>query len=107
MGKWCLQASTFIFDRFFVKLSGNQDRHKISDEFAFRPDLIRHFGVTHPEVWMKFSIDLLWNLQDQLSNLDQILYISPVGLGKGCFQVLEQIPSHLWLPWQQKAPIDL
>ena len=25
MGKWCLQASSFIFDRIFVKLAGNQD----------------------------------------------------------------------------------
>ena len=35
MGKWCLQASLFSFDRIFVKLAGNQDRHKISDEFDF------------------------------------------------------------------------
>ena len=31
MGKWCLQASSFIFDRIFVNLAGNQDRRKISD----------------------------------------------------------------------------
>ena len=31
MGKWCLQASTFIFHWIFVKLADNQDRHKISD----------------------------------------------------------------------------
>ena len=29
MGKWCLQASSFIFDRIFVKLAGNQDSHKM------------------------------------------------------------------------------
>ena len=46
MGKWCLQASSFIFDRIFVKLAGNQDSHKISDEFEFRLDQIRHFGVS-------------------------------------------------------------
>ena len=38
MGKWCLQASSFIFDRIFIKLALNQDRHKISDVFEFRPD---------------------------------------------------------------------
>ena len=27
MGKWCLQASSFIFDWVFVKLAGNQDSH--------------------------------------------------------------------------------
>ena len=64
MGKWCLQASSFIFDWIFVKLAGNQDRHKISDEFEFRLDRINHFGVTCPCVRIKFSID---NLQVQLS----------------------------------------
>ena len=29
MGKWCLQASMFIFNRIFVKLAGILDRHKI------------------------------------------------------------------------------
>ena len=64
MGKRCLQASSFIFDRIFVKLAGNQDRHKISDEFKFRTDRISHFGVTCPCGRIKFSID---NLQVQLT----------------------------------------
>ena len=46
MGKWCLQASSFIFDRILVKLAGNQDSHKISDESEFQLDRISHFGVT-------------------------------------------------------------
>ena len=62
MGKWCVQASLFIFDRIFIKLAGNQDRHKISDEFEIRPDWISHLGVTCPWRRFKFSIDL-WNLQ--------------------------------------------
>ena len=67
MGIWCLQASSFIFDRIFVKLAGNQDRYKISDEFEFRPDRISHFGVTCPWGRIKFSVDILWNLQVQLT----------------------------------------
>ena len=59
MGKWCLQASSFSFDRIFVKLAGNQDSHKISDEFEFRLDRISHFGVTCPCGRIKFSIDIL------------------------------------------------
>ena len=31
MGKWCLHASSFIFDRIIIKVAGNQDRHKNSD----------------------------------------------------------------------------
>ena len=37
MGKWCLHASLFIFGRIIIKVAGNQDRHKSSDEFDFRP----------------------------------------------------------------------
>ena len=55
-------SCSFIFDRIFIKLAGNQDRHKISDEFEFRPDWISHLGVTYPWGRFKFSIDLLWKL---------------------------------------------
>ena len=66
MGKWCLQASSFIFYRIFVKLAGNQDRHKISDEFKFRPDQISHFGVICRWGQIRLSTDI-WNLQVQLT----------------------------------------
>ena len=49
MGKWCLQASSFIFDWLFVKHAGNQDSHKTSDEFKFRLDQLSHFGVMCPQ----------------------------------------------------------
>ena len=32
MGKCCLHASLFFFDRIIIKVAGNQDRHKSSDE---------------------------------------------------------------------------
>ena len=37
MGKWCLHASSFIFDQVVIKVAGNQDRQKSSDEFDFGP----------------------------------------------------------------------
>ena len=37
MGKLCLHASSFIFDQIVIKVFGNQDRHKSSDEFDFGP----------------------------------------------------------------------
>ena len=46
MGKWCLHASSFIFDRIIIKVAGNQDRHKSSVEFDFGPNQTTHFGVT-------------------------------------------------------------
>ena len=43
MGKCCEHSSAFIFDRIFFILAGNEniyneDMHKSSDEFEFRPD---------------------------------------------------------------------
>ena len=35
MGKWCLHASSFIFYQIIIKVAGNQDRHKSSNEFDF------------------------------------------------------------------------
>ena len=75
MWKWCLQARSFIFDRLFIKLADNQDRHKISDVFEFQPDWISHLGVTCPWGRFKFSIDLLWNLQVQLTFQMKIYWV--------------------------------
>ena len=75
MGKWCLQANSFFFYWIFIKLAGNQDMHKLSDEFEFWPDWISHLGVTCPWGWIKFSIDLLWNLQVQLTFQMKIYWV--------------------------------
>ena len=32
-----MHASLFIFDQIVIKVAGNQDRHKSSDEFDFGP----------------------------------------------------------------------
>ena len=48
MGKRSLHASSFIFDRIIIKVAGNQNRHKSSDEFDFGPDQTTLFGVTCP-----------------------------------------------------------
>ena len=63
MGKWCLQASLFIFDRIFVKLADNQDSHKISNEFEFQLDQSVTSELRAHKGRIKFSIDILWNLQ--------------------------------------------
>ena len=50
MGKWCLHASSFMFDRIIIKVAGNQDGHKSLVEFDFGPNQIIHFEVTCPWV---------------------------------------------------------
>ena len=83
MGKCCLHASSFIFDRIIIKVAGNQDKHKSSEEFDLGPDQTTHFGVTCP--WMTkvytFELEYLWG---QLANLNQILCLASLGVGKGC-----------------------
>ena len=48
MGKWCLHASLFIFDRIIIKVAGNQDRHKSSFKFDFGLNQTTCFRVTCP-----------------------------------------------------------
>ena len=48
-----------MFDQIFVKLAGNQDSHKISNELEFWPDWTIHFGVTCPWVPKKPIFDLV------------------------------------------------
>ena len=43
---------------FFFILAGNEDMHKISDEFKFQPDQTTDYGVSCPWVSKKFPIDL-------------------------------------------------
>ena len=37
MGKRCLHASSFFFDRIIIKVTGNQDKHKSWNELDFGP----------------------------------------------------------------------
>ena len=54
MGKWCLRASSFIFERIIIKVAGNQDRHKSSDKFDFR----RLVSIAHLYVFFEMRFDL-------------------------------------------------
>ena len=78
MGKWCLNTSSFIFDRIIIKVAGNQDRHKSSVQLDFGPSQTTHFGVTSLE-WRKFhtfEVEYLWS---QLANIVRILYVASLG----------------------------
>ena len=95
MGKWCLHASLFIFDRIIIKVVGSQDRHKSSVEFDFGPDQTTHFGVTCP--WVT-KISRFWTLislkpvGQSWSNFMCII----TGVGERLHKVLRQIGSLRW-----------
>ena len=105
MGKWCLHAGSFIFDRIIIKVAGNQDRHK-SFEFDFGPDQTTHLGVTCP--WMTKNLHFrTWISLKPVGQFWSNLMYSITGGGERLHNILRQIGSKLWCPWQQKAPIDL
>ena len=106
MGKCCLHASSFIFDPIIIKVAGNQDRHKSSHEFDFGPDRTTHFGVTCP--WMTKILHFrTWISLRPVGQYWSNFMCSITGGGERLHNVLRQIGSKLWCPWQQKAPIDL
>ena len=47
-GTYCEHSSAFIFDRIFFILTGNEDNHKITDEFEIRPNPTVDCGVSCP-----------------------------------------------------------
>ena len=50
MGKWCFFF--LIFDRIIIKVAGNQDRHKSSDELDFGPLVsMAHLYVFWNAIW--------------------------------------------------------
>ena len=106
MGKCCLHASSFIFDRIIIKVAGNQDGHKSLDEFDFGPDQNTHFGVTCP--WMTKILHFrTWIYLRPADQSWSNFMCCITGGGERLHKVLRQIGSKLWCPWQQKAPIDL
>ena len=99
MGKCCLHASSFIFYR-IIKVAGNQDRHKSSDEFDFGPDQTSHFALE----WWKcytFELEYLWG---QLANLDQILCVASLEVVRGCIMFWRRLDQNSGVHGNRKPP---
>ena len=103
MGKCCLHASLFFFDRIIIKVAGNQDRHKSSNKFDFGPDQTTNFGVTCP--WMTKILHFrIWISLRPVGQSWSNFMCSITEVGERLHNVFRQIGSKLWWPWQQKAP---
>ena len=57
-GKWCLHHFSVAFGPILFILAGNEDMHKILDEFEFQPDRTTDYRVSCPWASKKFPIDL-------------------------------------------------
>ena len=66
MGKWCLHASSLIFDQIVIKVAGNQDRHKSSDEISV--------------LWFPWPIYMFFEMRFDLGTLDSGERSLPFGL---------------------------
>ena len=70
MGKTLSPRFIVTFNRMFVKLAGNLDRHKISDELEFGPGWTFHFWVIRP-----WAFQLTLNGENGVSIFSQLLWI--------------------------------
>ena len=94
MGKWCLHASSFVFDRIIIKVAGDQDRHKSLVEFNFRPDQTTHFVVTCPWV-AKISHFRTWISLKPVGQSWSNFMCSIIGVGERLHKVFGKIRSKL------------
>ena len=90
MGKWCLYASSFNFNRIIIKVADNQDRHKSSVEFGFGLNQTTHSGVTCPWV-TKISHFWTWISLKPAGQSWSNFMCSINGVGKRLHKVLGQI----------------
>ena len=104
MGKWCHHASSFIFDQIIIKVAGNQDRHKSSDEFDFGPDQTTHFGVTCP--WMTKILHFrTWISLKPVGQSWSNLMCNITGVGKGCIMFWGRLDQNSGVHGNRKPPL--
>ena len=104
MGECCLHASSFIFDWIIIKVAGNQDRHKSSDEFDFGPDQTTHFGVTCP--WMTKILHFrTWISLRPVGQSWSSFMCSITGVGKGCIMVWGRLDQNSGVHGNRKLPL--
>ena len=90
MGKWCLHASLFIFDRIIIKVAVNQDRRKSSVKLDFGRNQTTHFGVTCPRV-TKISHFWTWISLKSVGQSWSNFMCSIIGDGERLHKVLGQV----------------
>ena len=99
MGKLCLHASLFIFDRIIIKVAGNQDRHKSLVEFHFRPNHTTQFGITCPWV-TKISHFWTWISLKQVGHSWSNFMSSIIGVRERLHKVFgANWPWYIGLRW--------
>ena len=104
MGKWCLHASSFIFDQIIIKVAGNQDRHKSLVEFDFWLLQTTHFGVTCP--WKFHTFELEWISLKPVGQSWSNLCVTSLGWGKGCIKFWGRLGKNSGFHGNRKPPLN-
>ena len=103
MGKCCLHVGSFIFYRIIIKVAGNQDRHKSSNQFDFGLDQTAHFGVTC--LWMTKILHFqTWISLRPVGQSWSNVMCSITGGGERLHNVLRQTGSKLWMSMATESP---
>ena len=101
MGKWCLHASLFMFDRIIIKVTRTGIKTWSSSILGWVRLLILELLALE---WRKSHI---FELEISLKPVGQSwsnFMCSNIGVGERLHKILGQIGWKLWFPWQQNPP---
>ena len=102
MGKWYLHASSFIFDQIIIKVTRTGIKARTS--LILGRIRLLTWELLALEWWKfyTFELEYLWG---QLANLDQILYVASLGVGKGCIMFWGRLDHNSGVHGNRKPPL--
>ena len=108
MGKWCLHATSFIFDRILIELSSKLlvTRTGIKARTSLISGRIRLLTLELLALeWRKFYTFELEYHWGQLANLEQIVCVASLGVGKGCIMFWDRLDQNSGVHGYRKSPL--
>ena len=104
MGKCCLHANSFSFDRIIIKVDGNQVRHKSSVQFDFGLNQTTHYGATCPWV-TKISHFWTWISLKPVGQSRSTFMCSIIGVREMLHKVLGRLDQNCGFHDNRKPPL--
>ena len=100
MGKWCLHASSFIFDQIIITRTDIKALSSLNLG-QIRPLILELLALE----WQKFHTFELEYLWSQFANLDHILCVISLGWGKGCIRFWGRLDQNSGFHGERKPPL--
>ena len=105
MGKCCLHASSFIFDRIIIKNADNQERHKSSNKFDFGPDQDYSLWSYLPLNDANFTLSNLNISEASQPILIKSFCVASLGVGKGHIMFWGRLVQNSGVHGNRKPPL--